>query len=1298
MAAHDVSQAGAVLLPMTSADLKTRPLRVLVVAGHAEDRATLRRVLKDDAASTYDVRDAWSAEEVLAALAREPVDCVVIDTELPGGAALELVREIVSIYRLHACAVVVLAAPDMHFLQGEALDYGAHDFLLKEGASMLTLPKRVRNAVQKAAMLRELEARREELSRKDRELKEHVLQLEREILERRRTESHAECLARLGQRLGVLSDPGEMVRIAQETIGLHLRAQRCVFLEISADGRHATIEGDWRIDGVKSAAGRYDMMRFGTGEFVRQLGSPRFSISDVSESPFVGAALPSHLQMDSRALATAAYYQDGRWAVSLLVASAEARVWRDDELAFLENVVARFWPLIEKARSDRLLIDSAQQLQMAVSTAQLGLWSWDVREDRVKLSLPAGRILGVDPGAPLSWSELSSLWHEDDRSSARAAVDEALNTHTEFVIECRLYRPDSPPLWLAFTGRGRYGEEGALLGMVGVVQDITARKEAELATGQLAAIVKFSDDAVVSKNLDGIVTSWNAGAERLFGYTAQEMIGLPIIVLLPPEHYDEEPRILERIRRGEPVEHFETVRRHKSGRLIDVSLTISPIKDDRGRIVGASKIARDISRRKATENALARRTHILEILNRVGDSLVSTREVESLMRTVVDAGREIDGADFGIFVHHFINNAGGQETLRVVSGVPEAVVEQLGLPADWLAPITDSRGAVCLPPTVDEEKVPAGYPPPQSLLAVPVKSGGSVVGALLFGHSAADAFTPEVIDVLEGLAAQAAIALDNAHLYRAVQRELNEHKLAREAVRAREAQLRLVTNNAPVFLLQCDRHYRYTFANEPYAARYGMTPAMLIGLTVEEVVGESAFLAARAHIDAALAGERVEFEMEIAYDRIGSRWVHAIFVPDKSEGKTVSGFVAVITDITQRKQAERELERARDDALAASRAKDDFLAALSHELRTPLNPVLLLASDAAEDPSLPTEVRHAFETIRRQVNLEARLIDDLLDLTRVTRGKLSLDRRIIDAHAVLVDALATVKPEVEKKEIALSLNLAATRHQIFGDVVRLQQVFWNVLKNAVKFTSDRGRIHVETTTTAQDRLRIEVSDTGIGLTEKEKERIFDAFSQGEHASESSHRFGGLGLGLAISRSLVEMHGGDIRADSEGRNRGAVFSIELPLMSATYSSDSPTKTTVSAATVSSSPQAPRRARLLVVEDHAPTRATLKSLLARRHFDVRTAGSAIEAREIAAEWPPDLLVSDIGLPDSDGCTLLRELRASNPALPGIALSGYGMDEDLARTRMAGFAEHLTKPVNVSSLERAIEAIFSRPSHTA
>jgi PAS domain S-box-containing protein len=1126
-----------------------------------------------------------------------------------------------------------------------------------------------------------------------------------DITERKRAEQHTEFLSQLGQRLGLLSNPSEMLRVAQEAIGRYLNVQRCYFFEVGDAGLVVTMPEDWRLPGLESAAGEFNLEDYGTPEFLKRLAQPHFSVSDVTTDPLTRGWAESHRRLGSRAFATAAYYHEGRWVACLGVNSGEVRQWRQDELNLLENSVLRVWPHLEKARADRLLIDSAQQLKLAASSARLGPWSWDAITDVVSFSPEAGEIFGIPTGSFMTWTSMREMLHEEDRERARRAVELAATTRSEYAVEYRVIRPDKRMVWVAAAGRAQYAVDDTLRGMVGIVQDVTRRKEAELATRQLAAIVEFSGDAIVSKNLHGQVLTWNEGAEQLFGYTALEMIGAPITTLLPPAQQDEEPRILERIRRGERIAHYETTRRHKSGRLLDVSLTVSPIKDEHGAIVGASKIARDISSRKATERALTRRTRTLEILNRVGEALVAERELEKIVQTVTDAAREISGAQFGAFFYNTRNEQGESYRLYTLSGMSREAFAGLPMPRNTalFGPAFRGERTLRMGDALADERygknppfrgLPEGHPPVRSFLAMPVKSGtGEVLGGMFFGHAEVDIFTEESEAVLEALAAQAAIAIDNANLYRAVQRELAEHKRAREEVRAREEQLRLVTNNAPVFLLQCDREYRYRFANQPYAARYGLTPEQLVGRTVFEVTGRAAFDAAKHHVDAALRGERVEFEMEVPYDALGTRWVHAVLVPEENDQREVLGFVGVLSDTTQRKSAELELERARDEALAASRAKDDFLAALSHELRTPLNPVLLLASDAADNPALAPDIRESFETIRRQVNLEARLIDDLLDLTRITRGKLSLDRRILDAHILLNEAVATIRPDLESKGLVFSLHLAAAQHIVFGDAVRLQQVLWNVLKNAVKFTPEKGRITVRTSLTQRTkRLAISVEDSGIGLTQAELARVFEAFSQGDHAAAAgSHRFGGLGLGLAISRSIVEMHGGEIRAESPGRNRGATFITELPLMSVPTPTDQ-TPDNKNIATASSDVPAAKRGRLLVIEDHAPTRNTLKNLLERRNFEVVVAGSAIEARELVQQHPPDLVISDIGLPDQDGCVLMAELRVANPTLPGIALSGYGMDEDLARTRAAGFVEHLTKPVNVGALERAIEKIFS------
>lgn len=388
-----------------------------------------------------------------------------------------------------------------------------------------------------------------------------------------------------------------------------------------------------------------------------------------------------------------------------------------------------------------------------------------------------------------------------------------------------------------------------------------------------------------------------------------------------------------------------------------------------------------------------------------------------------------------------------------------------------------------------------------------------------------------------------------------------------------------------------------------------------------------------------------------------------------------------------------QIQKSHEETLAASRAKDDFLAALSHELRTPLNPVLLIASDAAANLELPARTRVDFEMIRRNVELEARLIDDLLDLTRITRGKLALEQQSVDVHSVLREAVSTVSADVEKKQIQLEIELRAQKCVVTGDSVRLQQIFWNVIKNAVKFTPEHGKITVNSFADAET-VTVKITDTGIGIKAEELSLVFNAFSQGDHANGGgSHRFGGLGLGLAISRMLVEMHHGSIRAESAGTGKGATFIIELPLAQSPVPAAQTIKPLPSPVSVPPTPPV-RPLSILLVEDHDPTRQALTQLLRQRHYDVGSAASLAEARALIRERKEkfDLLVSDIGLPDGNGYDLMIEMRRSDPAIRGIALTGYGMEQDLAHSASAGYAVHLTKPVTMESLDRALKNLLA------
>ncbi|WP_442887683.1 hybrid sensor histidine kinase/response regulator [Congregicoccus parvus] len=385
------------------------------------------------------------------------------------------------------------------------------------------------------------------------------------------------------------------------------------------------------------------------------------------------------------------------------------------------------------------------------------------------------------------------------------------------------------------------------------------------------------------------------------------------------------------------------------------------------------------------------------------------------------------------------------------------------------------------------------------------------------------------------------------------------------------------------------------------------------------------------------------------------------------------------------KSREAELERARDDALAASRAKDHFLATLSHELRTPLNPVLMLATEALADPTLTAETREMFETIARNVRLEARLIDDLLDVTRITRGKLVLEKRPLDLHRVVADAVHTVRNDAVAKGVTLAVHLDSPRSTVAGDAVRLQQVFWNLLNNAIKFSPGGGSVRVHSTT-EDDAVLVTVADEGIGLTPAESVRIFQPFTQGEHAERpGGSRYGGLGLGLAISRLIVEEHAGTLVASSPGRNRGAVFTVRLP------STSVPELAAATPEDIRAESGKPRSAEasglaVLLVEDHAPTRTVLRNMLKKRGHSVDAASTVAEALALAESRRFDLVVSDIGLPDGDGCTLMRTLRERH-GLVGIALSGYGAEADVERGRAAGFAHYLTKPVERVALDDAL-----------
>jgi PAS domain S-box-containing protein len=658
----------------------------------------------------------------------------------------------------------------------------------------------------------------------------------------------------------------------------------------------------------------------------------------------------------------------------------------------------------------------------------------------------------------------------------------------------------------------------------------TARLPAGDPRSYLAAIVESSEDAILSKDLNGIIQSCNAAAERIFGYTADELIGKPVHILIPPERQDEESHILARIRAGERVDHFETVRVRKDGRRIDVSLTVSAVRDEAGHIVGASKVARDITERNRAVAALAAQRAWFSItLNSIADAVI-TSDPGGLVTYLNVAAENLTGWS--------ITNATGR-------------------PLDDVFRIVDER------------------------TRQPIQSPATAV--LHTGHRA---------------------TLDADMMLMA--RDGNERAVAASADPIRDSQGTIL---GVVLVFRDVEHQR------------------------AEAAARQAAIAERERL---LAAER-----------------------------------------TARAEAER-----------ASRIKDEFVAMVSHELRTPLNAILGWTQLMARTPEDLALLDRGLDVVARNTRLQAQLVSDLLDISRIVEGKLTLETHSLDLREVVSEAIDTVAQDASANGLTLTRELGDAPVYVAGDPARLQQIVWNLLSNAIKFTPSPGKITVALCRT-DGHAEITVADTGAGIRPDVLPHIFDRFHQADRSI--TRRFGGLGLGLAIVKHLVELHGGRVRADSDGDGAGTTFTITLPSSVAPQRIDQPARPRP----VESPTAVPLEGvRVLVVEDEPDTRQFLKRMLESHGACVQTAATADEALRAFDEKQTDVLISDIGLPGVDGYDLIRQIRNGAPTgrrVAAIALTAYARAEDRTRALRAGYQAHATKPVDGAELVAMIASLL-------
>jgi PAS domain S-box-containing protein len=689
---------------------------------------------------------------------------------------------------------------------------------------------------------------------------------------------------------------------------------------------------------------------------------------------------------------------------------------------------------------------------------------------------------------------------------------------------------------------------------------------------RLAAIVESSDDAIVSKSLEGIVTSWNGAAERMFGYSAAEMVGHSIRHIIPDDRQSEEDDVLAKLRRGERVDHYETWRRRKDGTLLPISLSVSPIRNRNGIVIGASKIARDISQRRQAEAERERllaisqsQAAIMDRLNQVGSVVASALDRDVIIQAVTDAATELTTAQFGAFFRTVVDEHGESYKLDAVSGVPRETLADSPVPRDISLFDPTFRGrAVLRSDDVTKDTHYGDHPPHpgrltehlsvRSCLAVPVRArSGEVLGGLLFGHPDVARFTDQHERLATGIASWASVALENARLYLGVQE--------------------------------------------------------------------------------------------------------------------------------------------------ANRLKDEFLATLSHELRTPLNAILGYARMLRAHIVAPENQQRAIETVERNATSLTQIVEDVLDVSRIVSGKLRLDVQPVDLSEVVRSAVDAVLPAATAKGVRTETSFEQQGVPVYGDAERLQQVVWNLMTNAVKFTPSGGLVQV-CVTRLQSHVEVVVRDTGIGIAAEFLPHVFEPFRQADGSINREH--GGLGLGLGIARRLTEIHGGTIGASSDGPGLGATFRLTLPLLAPQSARARGGRVPAHQDDDAGHPEQTlmpdlHGVRVLAVDDEPDALYMVREILEAAGAQMWTASAGAEALEMVAGVRPDVLIVDLGMPRMDGYEFLAHVRGhaerSVRDVPAAALTAYARSEERMRSLRSGFQLHVTKPIDPVELMAAIAALAKR-----
>ena len=807
----------------------------------------------------------------------------------------------------------------------------------------------------------------------------------------------------------------------------------------------------------------------------------------------------------------------------------------------------------------------------------------------------------------------------------------------------------------------------------------------DLALRHLARVVESSDDAIVSKDLNGTIVSWNRAAERMFGYTATEAIGQSIRMIIPADRQAEEDMVLGRIRAGQAITHFETIRQRKDGTLIPISLTVSPIHDDAGQVIGASKIARDLSEHAQGETARRRLAAVVES----SDDAIIAKDLTSIITSWNPAAERM----FGYTAEEAIG-----KSIRML------IPDELQSEEDVVLARIRAGEKLDHYETVRQRKDGARLN--ISLTVSPIRNAaGEIVGASKIARDVTERARLQQLaseqardhERLGEVGAIVASTLDRETILQKVTDIATE--LTRAAFGAFFYNVTDPESGDAYKLYTLSGAPRQAFAKFPnpratavFAPTFhGEGPVRLADVTQDPRYGQSApyhgmppgHLPVRSYLAVPVKG--------VAGDVLGG-----LFFGHPAIGAFTEQHERLAAGVAAWASVALENSRLYAEAQTANRMKDEFLAVLSHELRTPLNAIVGYSRLLRGNILSGEKAARGLETLERNAMWLTQIVEDILDVSRIVAGKIRLDVQPVELPLIVDNAVATVQPAADAKQVRVHTIVDPRVGPVSGDPGRLQQVVWNLLTNAVKFTPKKGRVQVRLER-VNSHIEIVVSDTGIGIGPDFLPHVFERFRQAE--AGTTRRTGGLGLGLAIVRHIVEMHGGTVEASSAGEGQGATFRVRLPLMIVQPEAVEPRR---------EHPRTERREALtglgdlsgvhvFAIDDEEDALNLLRVVLETAGAEVTTENSPEAALERIAEVRPDVLVVDLGLPGIDGFELITRVRQlpdkAIRRIPAAALTAFARSDDRTKALRSGFEMHLAKPVDPGELVASVATLARR-----